>query len=40
MQSRAGRPNIGQYTLLLHMPEMAQRVEAPAAHATEKALTM
>ena len=39
MQSRAGRPNIGPYTLLLHMPETAQRLEA-AAHATEKALTM
>jgi hypothetical protein len=39
MQSRAGRPNIGPYTLLLHKPEMAQRLEA-AAHATEKALTM
>jgi 4-carboxymuconolactone decarboxylase len=28
MQSRAGRPNIGPYSLLLHMPEMAQRLEA------------
>ena len=28
MQARAGRPNIGPYTLLLHMPEMAQRLEA------------
>jgi 4-carboxymuconolactone decarboxylase len=28
MQSRAGRPNIGTYSLLLHMPEMAQRLEA------------
>ena len=28
MQSRAGRPNIGPYTLLLHMPEMAQKLEA------------
>src|SRR6267378_7536986 len=28
MQSRSGRPNIGPYTLLLHMPEMAQRLEA------------
>src|SRR2546429_4168772 len=28
MASRAGRPNIGPYTLLLHMPEMAQRLEA------------
>jgi len=28
MVSRAGRPNIGPYSLLLHMPEMAQRLEA------------
>ena len=28
MLSRANRPNIGPYTLLLHMPEMAQRLEA------------
>ncbi len=28
MTSRAGRPNIGPYSLLLHMPEMAQRLEA------------
>jgi 4-carboxymuconolactone decarboxylase len=28
MRSRANRPNIGPYTLLLHMPEMAQRLEA------------
>ena len=28
MQARAGRPNVGPYTLLLHMPEMAQRLEA------------
>jgi 4-carboxymuconolactone decarboxylase len=28
MQSRTGRPNIGPYSLLLHMPEMAQRLEA------------
>ena len=28
MQSRQGRPNIGPYSLLLHMPEMAQRLEA------------
>jgi hypothetical protein len=39
MQSRTGRPNIGPYTLLLHLSEMAQRLEAPA-HATEKALMM
>ena len=28
MLARAGRPNIGPYSLLLHMPEMAQRLEA------------
>src|SRR5439155_26852337 len=28
MQSRAGRPNVGPDALLLHMPEMAQRLEA------------
>jgi 4-carboxymuconolactone decarboxylase len=26
--ARAGRPNVGPYSLLLHMPEMAQRLEA------------
>ena len=28
MQSRGGRPNVGPYALLAHMPEMAQRLEA------------
>jgi len=28
MQSRAGRPNVGPYSLLAHMPEVAQRLEA------------
>src|SRR5206468_8962555 len=28
MESRANRPNIGPYALLLHMPEMAHRLEA------------
>jgi 4-carboxymuconolactone decarboxylase len=28
MASRGNRPNIGPYTLLLHMPEIAQRLEA------------
>jgi 4-carboxymuconolactone decarboxylase len=28
MKSRGNRPNVGPYTLLLHMPEMAQRLEA------------
>jgi 4-carboxymuconolactone decarboxylase len=28
MAARAGRPNIGPYSLLAHMPEMAQKLEA------------
>jgi len=28
MQSRGGRPNVGPYALLAHMPEMAQQLEA------------
>src|SRR2546428_432288 len=28
MQSRAGRPHVGPYSLLGHMPEMAQRLGA------------
>ena len=28
MKSRGSRPNVGPYSLLLHMPEMAQRLEA------------
>jgi 4-carboxymuconolactone decarboxylase len=28
IQSRGGRPNVGPYALLAHMPEMAQRLEA------------
>lgn len=32
MQSRAGRPNIGPYSLLAHMPEMPQRLEALRLH--------
>jgi 4-carboxymuconolactone decarboxylase len=28
MASRQGRPNVGPYTLLLHMPDMAQKLEA------------
>src|SRR5437879_11225178 len=28
MASRTNRPNVGPYALLLHMPEMAQRLEA------------
>jgi 4-carboxymuconolactone decarboxylase len=32
MASRANRPNIGPYSLLLHMPEMAQKLEALRTH--------
>jgi len=32
MASRANRPNIGPYSLLLHMPEMAQKLEALRLH--------
>ncbi len=28
IQARGNRPNVGPYTLLLHMPEMAQKLEA------------
>lgn len=28
VQSRGNRPNVGPYSLILHMPEMAQRLEA------------
>jgi 4-carboxymuconolactone decarboxylase len=28
MAARANRPNVGPYTVLLHMPEMAQKLEA------------
>lgn len=28
VQGRGGRPNVGPYSLLAHMPEMAQRLEA------------
>src|SRR5215510_12169995 len=28
MQNRGGRPNVGPYALLAHMPEMAQQLEA------------
>jgi 4-carboxymuconolactone decarboxylase len=28
MESRGGRPNVGPYSLIAHMPEMAQRLEA------------
>ena len=28
MENRSGRPNVGPYSLIAHMPEMAQRLEA------------
>ena len=28
IQARAGRPNVGPYSLLAHMPEMAQKLDA------------
>ena len=37
MESRAGRPNIGPYSLLLHMPEVAQRVEALRTYLRDEA---
>jgi 4-carboxymuconolactone decarboxylase len=35
--SRANRPNIGPYSLLLHMPEMAQRLEALRTYLRDEA---
>jgi 4-carboxymuconolactone decarboxylase len=37
MRARAGRPNIGPYSLLLHMPEMAQRLEALRTYLRDEA---
>src|SRR5262245_40568231 len=37
MASRTGRPNIGPYSLLLHMPEMAQRLEALRTYLRDEA---
>ena len=37
MLSRGNRPNIGPYTLLLHMPEMAQRLEALRTYLRDEA---
>src|SRR5918995_4954882 len=37
MASRGGRPNIGPYSLLLHMPEMAQRLEALRTYLRDEA---
>jgi 4-carboxymuconolactone decarboxylase len=35
--SRGGRPNIGPYSLLAHMPEMAQKLEALRLHLRDEA---
>ena len=37
MQGRVGRPNVGPYSLLLHMPEMAQRLEALRTYLRDEA---
>ena len=37
MLSRANRPNVGPYSLLLHMPEMAQRLEALRTYLRDEA---
>ena len=37
MSARANRPNIGPYSLLLHMPEMAQRLEALRTYLRDEA---
>jgi 4-carboxymuconolactone decarboxylase len=37
MQSRTGRPNIGPYSLLAHMPEVAQRLEALRTYLRDEA---
>jgi 4-carboxymuconolactone decarboxylase len=37
MASRQGRPNIGPYSLLAHMPEMAQKLEALRLHLRDEA---
>ena len=37
MLSRANRPNIGPYSLLLHMPEVAQRLEALRTYLRDEA---
>ena len=37
MASRQNRPNVGPYSLLLHMPEMAQRLEALRTYLRDEA---
>jgi 4-carboxymuconolactone decarboxylase len=36
-QSRGNRPNVGPYSLILHMPEMAQRLEALRTYLRDEA---
>src|SRR5262249_39013477 len=35
--NRQGRPNVGPYSLLLHMPEMAQRLESLRTYLRDEA---
>ena len=37
MESRQGRPNVGPYSLIAHMPEMAQRLEALRTYIRDEA---
>ena len=37
MASRQNRPNVGPYSLLMHMPEMAQRLEALRTYLRDEA---
>jgi 4-carboxymuconolactone decarboxylase len=37
MTGRSGRPNVGPYSLLLHMPELAQRLEALRTYLRDEA---
>jgi 4-carboxymuconolactone decarboxylase len=37
MKSRGGRPNVGPYSLLLHMPELARRLEALRTYIRDEA---
>jgi 4-carboxymuconolactone decarboxylase len=37
IKSRGSRPNVGPYSLLLHMPEMAQRLEALRTYIRDEA---
>src|SRR6185295_17681919 len=37
VQARAGRPNVGPYSLLAHMPEMAQKLDALRTYLRDEA---